>query len=83
MAFRADPAAQPTSLASSLKSATPQQLALAQRALTKLGYYQGASDGVASQSLGEAIQAYQRDRGLTANGVLSPELVQSFANVSR
>jgi localization factor PodJL len=83
MAFRPDPAAPPASMTANLKSATPKQLALAQRALTKLGYYQGADDGAPSQTLGEAIQAYQRDRGLAANGTLSPELVQTFANVSR
>ncbi|MDB5458919.1 MAG: putative peptidoglycan binding domain, partial [Caulobacteraceae bacterium] len=54
---------------------------LAQRALAKLGYYQGADTGAPSQGLGEAIQAYQRDRGLAANGTLSPELVQTFANI--
>jgi localization factor PodJL len=83
MAFRPDPAAPPASMTTGLKSATPKQLALAQRALAKLGYYQGADDGAPSQILGEAIQAYQRDRGLAANGALSPELVQTFANVSR
>jgi len=83
LAFSPEPAAAPVSMTAGLKSATPKQLALAQRALSKLGYYQGADDGAPSQTLGEAIQAYQRDRGLAANGALSPELVQTFANVSR
>jgi localization factor PodJL len=83
MAFRPEPEAPPTSMTAALRGATPQQLALAQRALSKLGYYQGPKDGAPSRGLGEAIQAYQRDRRLAANGALSPELLQTFANVSR
>jgi localization factor PodJL len=82
-AFQPDRPAPPASLATSLRGANPKQLALAQRALGKLGYYKGADDGAASQPLGEAIQAFQRDRGLAANGQLSPELVQTFANISQ
>lgn len=83
MAFRPEPEAPPTSMTAALRGATPQQLALAQRALGKLGYYQGPKDGAPSRGLGEAIQAYQRDRRMAANGALSPELLQTFANVSR
>jgi localization factor PodJL len=83
LAFNPELPAAPMSMTAGLKSATPKQLALAQRALGKLGYYKGVDDGAPSQTLGEAIQAYQRDRGLAANGALSPELVQTFANVSR
>jgi localization factor PodJL len=82
-AFQPDRASPPASLAASLRGANPKQLALAQRALAKLGYYKGADDGAPSQPLGEAIQAFQRDRGLAANGQLSPELVQTFANISQ
>ncbi len=82
-AFEPDPAAAPASLATLLKGSNPKQLALAQRALGKLGYYKGPDDGQASQTLGEAIQSYQRERGLAANGQLSPELVQTFANVAQ
>jgi peptidoglycan hydrolase-like protein with peptidoglycan-binding domain len=70
-------------MTAALKGSNAKQLALAQRALAKLGYYKGPDDGAASQSLGEAIQAYQRDRGLADNGQLSPELVQTFANVAQ
>jgi localization factor PodJL len=83
LAFNPELPAAPMSMTAGLKSATPNQLALAQRALGKLGYYKGVDDGAPSQGLGEAIQAYQRDRGLAGNGTLSPELVQTFANVSR
>jgi localization factor PodJL len=82
-AFRPDPSAPPVSLTASLRGANPKQLALAQRALGKLGYYKGAADGQASEALGEAIQSYQRERGLADNGQLSPELVQAFAHVAQ
>ena len=82
-AFRPDPAPAPVSLAAALGGSNPKQLALAQRALAKLGYYKGADDGAASEALGEAIQSYQRERGLAANGQLSPELLQTFAHVSQ
>lgn len=80
-AFQPDPAAAPASLATLLRAYNPKQLALAQRALGKLGYYKGADDGAPSEQLGEAIQSYQRERSLAANGQLSPELLQTFANV--
>jgi localization factor PodJL len=80
-AFRPDPAAPPASLSATLSGANPKQLALAQRALAKLGYYNGPDDGSPSQALGEAIQSYQRQQGLAANGQLSPELVQTFAHI--
>jgi localization factor PodJL len=82
-AFQPDPAAAPASLAALLKGSNPKQLALAQRALAKLGYYKGPDDGAASEALGEAIQSYQRERGLAANGQLSPELLQTFAHISQ
>jgi localization factor PodJL len=79
--FQPDPASAPAPLAALLNASTPKQLALAQRALGKLGYYKGADDGAPSQQLGEAIQSYQRERGLASNGRLSPELLQTFANL--
>jgi localization factor PodJL len=82
-AFRPDPAPAPASLAASLSGSNAKQLALAQRALAKLGYYKGPDDGAASEALGEAIQSFQRERGLAANGQLSPELLQTFAHVSQ
>jgi localization factor PodJL len=80
-AFRPDPASPPASLSATLSGTNPKQLALAQRALAKLGYYNGPDDGAPSQALGEAIQSYQREQGLAANGQLSPELVQTFAHI--
>jgi localization factor PodJL len=51
-------------------------LAIAQRALTKLGFYQGPSDGASSPALVLAMAAYQRSLGLPATGALDPTLTQ-------
>ena len=58
-------------------------LMLAQRALARLGYYQGPSDGAPSPALRLAISAYQRDQGLAVSGALTPELMQQFATATR
>ena len=47
-----------------------------QRALSRLGYYQGPSDGVSSPALKLAIAAYQRDQGLPGTGNLDPSSQQ-------
>lgn len=43
--------------------------AMAQRALTRLGYYHGPIDGSMSAALGPALAAYQRDQNLPATGL--------------
>ena len=47
-------------------------MARAQRALSRLGYYQGPTDGAASPALKMAIAAYQRETGFAATGDLDP-----------
>jgi localization factor PodJL len=42
----------------------------AQRALSRLGYYQGPRDGSASPALSMAVAAYQREQGLPPTGAL-------------
>ena len=79
--FQPDPASAPASLTALLNASNPKQLALAQKALNKLGYYKGPDDGAPSEQLGEAIQSYQRERNLAVNGQLSPELLQTFAHI--
>jgi len=55
--------------ASGAPAAAPSpDLVTAQRALNQLGYYQGPTDGAASPALRMALQAYQRDQGLTVSG---------------
>ena len=41
-----------------------------QHALSRLGYYQGPTDGSSSPALKLAVAAYQRDQGLPGTGVL-------------
>ena len=77
-AFRPDIPLAPTQLATAL-GAPQTDLALAQRALSRLGYYRGPSDGARSPALRLAIQAYQRDQGLAQTGALDPTLASRFA----
>ncbi len=58
-------------------------LAVAQRALSKLGFYQGPFDGSVSPALKLAIAAYQRGQGLPATGQLDPALTQRLATVDQ
>jgi localization factor PodJL len=58
-------------------------LATAQRALSKLGYYQGPQDGVASPALQMAIAAYQRDQDLQASGALDGETLSRLSTWAR
>jgi localization factor PodJL len=72
LAFRAQAPIQTAALAA---AATPARgdLSMAQQALSRLGYYQGPRDGVASPALRMAIAAYQRDQGLPASGEVDGE----------
>lgn len=55
----------------------------AQRALTKLGYYQGPTNGEASPALRLAVASYQRDQGLAATGNLDDTTVSRLAVFTR
>jgi membrane-bound lytic murein transglycosylase B len=48
----------------------------AQRALAALGFDPGTPDGVVGMNTRTALRAWQKARGLTADGYLSPEMVQ-------
>lgn len=60
----------------------PTDLSIAQRALSRLGYYQGPSDGAASPALRMALAAYQRDHGLPATGAPDPATTNALAAVA-
>ena len=63
-AFRpATPNASTPALAANSTSAA---IGSAQRALSRLGYYRGPTDGIASPALQGAVAQYQRDQGLAA-----------------
>ncbi len=50
----------------------------AQRALAALGFDPGAPDGVVGMGTRTALRAWQKARGLTADGYLSAEMVQKL-----
>lgn len=64
-------------------SAARGDLAMAQQALSQLGYYQGPRDGLASPALRMAIAAYQRDQGLPASGEVEGETLSRLATAAR
>ncbi|MBP9756624.1 MAG: peptidoglycan-binding protein, partial [Phenylobacterium sp.] len=53
------------------------------RALSRLGYYQGPTDGSASGALKLAVAAYQRDQGMAATGQLDPTTVSKLSVFTR
>ena len=55
----------------------------AQRALARLGYYQGPADGTSSPALRLAIAAYQRDQSLAVTGALDAATVSRLAVYTR
>ena len=75
--FRSQAAAAPVQTAE--VSAASAGLATAQKALSRLGYYQGPQDGVASPALRMAIAAYQRDQSLPTSGALDGETLSRLA----
>ncbi|OXE36385.1 MAG: hypothetical protein CGW95_07960 [Phenylobacterium zucineum] len=50
-----------------------------QKALSRLGYYQGPTDGTVSPALNLALAAYQRDQNLTPTGVLDQTTVAKLS----
>jgi hypothetical protein len=48
----------------------------AQRALAVLGFNPGTPDGIVGIGTRTALRAWQRSRGLTADGYLSPDMVE-------
>jgi localization factor PodJL len=79
LAFRPAVAGAGTGLAAAGDSPTR----TAQKALSKLGYYQGPTDGSASPALKMAVAAYQRDQGLSATGALDSTTVSRLAVFTR
>ena len=67
----------PTAQAAATAAADP-NLSLAQKALSKLGYYKGPEDGANSPALKLAIASYQKTLGEPADGTLNPDLISKF-----
>jgi localization factor PodJL len=74
--------AQAASVLGAVAAPSP-SLATAQRALSKLGYYQGPQDGVSSPALQMAIAAYQRDQNLSGAGGLDGDTLSRLSAYSR
>jgi localization factor PodJL len=55
------------------------EVAAAQRALSRLGYYRGPSDGQASPALSRAIAAWQREQGLATTGAVNGDTLARLA----
>lgn len=49
-----------------------------QQALNDKGYNCGTADGIAGQKTKDAINAYESASGITVNGIITDELLQSL-----
>ena len=74
----ADPAANGQFGLQDWDRSTRTQVATLQTVLNGLGYDTGTPDGIAGSSTRAAIQAYQADNGLEANGVIDELLIETL-----
>jgi localization factor PodJL len=70
-------------LASAAAAVGSAGVSTAQKALSKLGYYQGPQDGVMSPALKMAVAAYQRDQGVTSTGALDADILNRLQTFAR
>jgi localization factor PodJL len=83
-AFRSSDAPAPAGVASPASISTaPAALVIAQKALSKLGYYQGPEDGTPSRALTMAIGAWQRDQGMNPTGELDATAVTKLSQFAK
>ena len=73
----------PSQAASIVATGGAAGVATAQKALSKLGYYQGPQDGTPTPALKLAIAAYQLDQGVTSTGNLDPDLLSKLQVFAR
>lgn len=73
----------PEAAAAALADVDRVNLALAQKALSRLGYYKGPDDGANSPALRLAIASYQKTLGEAGDGSLTPELIDKFTAIVR
>lgn len=74
----ADKAANGTFEIQNWELSTRTQVATLQSVLNGLGYEAGAPDGIAGSGTRAAVQAYQADNGLEANGVIDELLIETL-----
>ena len=70
-------------LASAAATVGSAGVSTAQKALSKLGYYQGPQDGVMSPALKMAVAAYQRDQGVASTGALDADILNRLQTFAR
>ena len=68
----------PTVLATSRIGSTGQEVTNIQSRLKSWGYYKGSVDGVYGQKTADAVKAFQRSNGLTADGVAGPKTLEKI-----
>lgn len=76
-----EPTPEPTKAPVEYKDATT--IRIVQQALNEAGYNCGNPDGIAGSGTTSAITQYQTDKGLTVNGLVTDELVQSLGVVEK
>ena len=79
--FRAEATPAPPQLAPAI-GGSQSDVTVAQRALSRLGYYRGPTDGVSSPALKLAITAFQREQGLASTGELDQTMVSRLARAA-
>lgn len=81
------PTSEPTTIPESTKAPVEYKdattIRIVQQALNEAGYNCGNPDGVAGSGTASAITQYQTDKGLTVNGLVTDELVQSLGVVEK
>ena len=83
-AFRAtQPNPSATTPPAAMSASASPSVVTAQRALSRLGYYQGPTDGGASGALKLVVAAYQRDQGMAPTGDLDPTTISRLSVFTR
>ncbi|WP_374574792.1 peptidoglycan-binding protein [Phenylobacterium sp.] len=83
VAERAAAGFRPAAADANAMTASSGSVTTAQKALSKLGYYQGPADGESTPALRLAVAAYQRDQGMAATGTLDNTTVSRLAVFTR
>lgn len=66
-----------------IKLLTPAQVTDMQKALTKLGYDTKGSDGVIGRNTRKALQGFQKDRGMMADGFATSEVLDKVLDAAK
>ena len=67
-----------SSQTSSSKAGTSETIKKAQQALNDLGYDAGTADGIMGQKTKKAVEQFQRDNGLTIDGIIGKQVKEAL-----